>query len=116
MIEKFKKYVITRMILLKDISNYYNALKHELYDSLQFINQNRVAFDNAETLIIMDILTDGVKKGFFEITDLQGTTLVIISILKGLEIPFFGNEETFDYNTPLTLLLNILLNGLVKKL
>lgn len=114
-VEKFKIYVFTRMVFLENISNYYSVLKHELFERLQFINQNRTEIDKAELQIVSEILREGVEKKDFNISNIPQTALIIITTLKGLEIPFFGKEGKYDYKTSLTLLLEIFLNGLAVK-
>ena len=114
-VEKLKAYVFTRMSFLEGIGKYYSALKTELYEHLQFINQNRSEFDKTELTIVTNLLKEGVKKQVFDIPHIEETAFMLVTLLKSLEIPFFGKEENPDYQTPLTHLLNMLLFGIVNK-
>jgi len=114
-IAQFNIYIEARMRFLEGISNFYSVLKHELFERLQFINQHRTEFDKAELVIISGILNDGIKKGIFGKADVSETSSVILSLLKGLELPYFGSEEKTNYQASLPVLIHLLLHGLVKK-
>lgn len=114
-VEKLKAYVFTRMSFLENIGRYYSALKTELYEHLQFINRNRLEFDKAELDIVTSILKSGVEQQVFCIPNIEETAFMLVTMLKSLEIPFFGREDAPDYQTPLMHLLNMLFYGIVRK-
>lgn len=114
-VEKLKAYVFTRMSFLENIGRFYSALKTELYEHLQFINKNRCDFDKAELEIVTTILKLGVEQQVFIIPNISETAFIMVTMLKSLEIPFFGKEDAPDYQTPLMHLLNMLLHGIVRK-
>jgi len=114
-VDKFKVYVYTRMAYLEQIANYYSGMKSELLEQLPFINQNRIELDLIEMQIIAGLINEGQKNGDFEIADVQNTAQTILTVLKSLEVPFFGRLDDYDYKPELNNLMQLLLNGLIKR-
>lgn len=114
-VEKLKAYFLIRMSTLQKVSNFYDAMKNELLDQLQFINQTRLEVDKAELALVKNILDEGVKKGSFEIKDTDTTASVLVTLLKGLEIPFFAQKQFENLDVHIQNLFNILCFGIVKK-
>jgi AcrR family transcriptional regulator len=112
-LEKFTIFVHTRMSFLKRIGNYYAALRFDLMEQLDFINESRKDFDIIEIKIIEKILKDGCKSGHFIIDNIEETAATIAITFKSLEIPFFGRNAEFDYEPILNRLITILLNGIL---
>lgn len=113
--EKLKAYIFTRMEALKGVSNFYDALKNELYDQLNFIDAVREKYLHQEIELIRLILEEGKQKGIFKISDTALTAITIVNILKGLEIPLFAKEEPVDLEARINAFLHILFVGLKKR-
>lgn len=86
-IDKLKVYVIVRMKMLKELTNFYQALKKEYFDNLPEIIEIRKKFDLDELKIIEKILKEGKRKKILTIKHLRLTALAILSAIKGLEQP-----------------------------
>jgi AcrR family transcriptional regulator len=114
-VEKLKAYFLVRMNTLLNVSNFYDAMKNELLDQLQFINQIRIEVDKAELELVKGILIEGVKKNCFEIKDVETTANVLVTLLKGLEIPFFTQKKYEHFETHVNFLFDILCHGIVKR-
>jgi len=112
---KLTSYIHNRMDAFEKLGNYYSAMKHELMEHLHFINLNRVDFDVTEIEIISSILTEGVEKGSFQIDNISQVSKTILLTLKSLEIPFYGQESQNNSKELLDSLIQLLLNGLMKK-
>ncbi|MBI5538717.1 MAG: TetR/AcrR family transcriptional regulator [Bacteroidia bacterium] len=113
--EKLKAYFFTRMNTLLKVSIFYDAMKNELLDNLQFINQTRLMYDKAELQLVKQILLDGVKQNYFDIENLEITANTIVTALKGLEIPFFVQNGNADFEKNIENLFNLICFGLVKR-
>lgn len=113
--EKLKAYFFTRMNTLLKVSIFYDAMKNELLDNLQFINQTRLMYDKAELELVKQILEDGVKQNYFEIIDLETSASTIVTALKGLEIPFFVQNGNKDFEKNIENLFNLICYGLIKR-
>ncbi|CUT00104.1 TetR/AcrR family transcriptional regulator [Candidatus Chrysopegis kryptomonas] len=111
---KLRAYVITRMKALRQLANFYSALKDEYLENFKFIEKFRRKYDEEEIQTISKILSDGVKRGVFNVKDVEMTALAILIALKGFESWIFqGNirwsEKDIDN------LLDVLFYGIVKK-
>ncbi len=114
---KLKKYIITRMSLIDELSNLYSAIKLDYLNHFNFIQKYREKYDEYEILFIEQILQDGINKKEFNIDedDTKMYAYGIATALKGLEIPFFLENRYSKVNSRLDSMLNILIYGLACK-
>ena len=114
---KLKKYIITRMSLIDELSNLYSAIKLDYLNHFNFIQKYREKYDEYEILFIEQILQDGINKKEFNIDedDTKMYAYGIATALKGLEIPFFLENKYSKLNSRLDSMLNILIYGLACK-
>ena len=114
---KLKKYIITRMSLIDELSNLYSAIKLDYLNHFNFIQKYREIYDEYEILFIEQILQDGINKKEFNIDedDTKMYAYGIATALKGLEIPFFLENKYSKLNSRLDSMLNILIYGLACK-
>ncbi|MFH2094502.1 MAG: TetR/AcrR family transcriptional regulator [Bacteroidota bacterium] len=111
--DKMRAYVIARMLTLNSLSVFYEAIRHELLDYLDFINQARKHFDREETGIVEQILCEGIEKGVFSVSDSGLSADTIVTVLKGLELQFFVyNTNGTDIQTKLKEIVNLIINGI----
>jgi AcrR family transcriptional regulator len=114
-IEKLKAYFFTRMNTLLKVSIFYEAMKSEVLDNLQFMNQTRLAYDKAELELVKQILIDGINQKYFELDDIETTAGTIVIALKGLEIPFFVQNGNKNFEKDIENLFNLICYGLIKR-
>jgi len=114
---KIKKYIITRMGLINELSNLYSAIKSDYLNHFNFIQKYRVKYDEYEIIFIEQILQDGINKKEFNINEDDTKTYAygLAAALKGLEIPFFLEDRYSKVNNRLDSMLNILIYGLACK-
>lgn len=113
--KKLRAYILTRMKTINKLTNLYNALKDEYLEHYSFIEKIREKYDTDEVNIITEILKTGVEKGDFVIEDIKMTAFAIVTALKGLEIPFFINNNYAKTQKRFEGLLNVLFYGIMKK-
>lgn len=112
--KKLRTYVITRMKVLKNLVNFYSALKDEYLEHFVFIEKIRKKYLEDEIHVIKKILKRGVKQGAFVIEDLELTAFTIVVALKGLEYPLVQESEILNTDQGIDSLLKILFNGITK--
>ena len=112
---KIRTYVITRMIMLKQLANYYTAFRDEYLEQYVFIEKARKEYNEFEINLICSILQEGVAEGIFEVENTELTAEVILAALKGLEYHWTIHVpiETIEKNVDM--LLNLLLRGIEKR-
>jgi AcrR family transcriptional regulator len=113
--KKLLTYVITRMRVLKDLSNFYNALRDEYLEHFVFIEKIRKKYLKDEINTIKKILRAGVDQGTFVINDLELTACMIVIALKGLEYPLIEEIEVLSNEQGIDSLLGVLFSGIEKR-
>jgi AcrR family transcriptional regulator len=113
--EKLRAYVVTRMRRLRELANFYSALKDEYLDHYPFIERVRERDFEDEMTMFGEILSEGLEKGVFDLKDgdVEITALAVITALKGLEYPWTVNAEMPDVNEHAEALLRVLFHGIL---
>ena len=91
--DKIMQYVRTRMLHLKQLSNFYKTLTNEYLDHYFFIEQIREDFYNFENLTLSEIINEGIQKKIFTSCEVDVVVRMIAIAIKGLEYPLFGQKE-----------------------
>jgi len=109
---KLRAFVMTKMLYLKELANYYSTLYDEYLEHYSFVEKARKRNFEEEMAIVQLILDEGIKKGIFSIEDTLLTALGIISALKGLEYPWTFESDIPGLEKSVDVLLNILFKGI----
>ena len=109
---KLRAFVMTKMLYLKELANYYSTLYDEYLEHYSFVEKARKRNFEEEMAIVQLILDEGIKKGIFSIEDTRLTALGIISALKGLEYPWTFESDIPGLEKSVDVLLNILFKGI----
>ncbi len=91
--DKIMQYVRTRMLHLKQLSNYYKTLTNEYLDHYLFIEQVRGDFYNFENQTLSGIINEGIQKNIFTPCEVDVVVRMIAIAIKGLEYPLFVQKE-----------------------
>ena len=91
--DKLKAYFYSRMRTMLNLSNFYDAMKNEVLDHLDFINKIRTDIDQKELALVKAIIEEGVNRKQFEVKDLDMAAISLVTTLKGLEIPLFVENK-----------------------
>jgi AcrR family transcriptional regulator len=111
--DKIRAYVLTRMIYLKDLSNYYTTLTDEYLEHYSFVEKERKEFTEHEIDTLEEILSQGVEQSVFEMEDIRLTARMIAIALKGLEYPLIVENKSGDnMEVEINQMLDILFKGL----
>ncbi|MCD6182645.1 MAG: TetR/AcrR family transcriptional regulator [Candidatus Cloacimonetes bacterium] len=91
--DKILGYVSSRMLHLKELSNYYKTLTNEYLDHYFFIEQVREDFHTFENTILCSIINEGIAQGVFTPCDVNVVARMIAISIKGLEYPLFVQKS-----------------------
>jgi hypothetical protein len=97
------------------MTNFYQAIKSELIGQMDYINQIRKSYDEDEITLVERILVEGIKSDVFNIEDSRLAAIVLVTAMKGLEIPLFWNDGDDNVESRLKNVLKILFNGILNK-
>jgi len=113
---KLKTYIYVRMLTLKMVVNYYEAIKNDLLDNLYFVNSLRDDHFEEEILQVKTMLLEGVEIGDFTIENPDLTAKTIVTLLHGFEVPLIvKNLSDEELQKAVDEMLNILFFGIVTK-
>jgi len=113
---KLKTYIYVRMLTLKMVVNYYEAIKNDLLDNLYFVNSLRDDHFEEEILQVKTMLLEGVEIGVFTIENPELTAKTIVTLLHGFEVPLIvKNLSDEELQKSVDEMLNILFFGIVTK-
>lgn len=113
--QKLKTYILTRFRVFKKMANYYTAFKEEYLKNYSFVVEARNRYRDFELNLIKDILNYGMKKGEFEIEDVDLTAEAILTAINGFEYRFTFDVPEEDLERNLDTLLNVLFRGIEKR-
>ena len=114
--QKLKTYVFVRMLTLKMVVNYYEAIKNDLLDNLYFVNSFRSEYFEAEVGQVKNMLLDGIQKEIFTIHNPELTARTIVTALQGFEVPLIlKNLSDEEIRKGIDEMLNIFFFGVVTK-
>jgi len=113
--EKIRSYIITRMTAIKDLANYYSALREEYLKHFSFIEKARQSYDAFEITMVSTILSEGQKNGLFDIQDITLTAETMVAAMKGLEYQWSMEGSKEEIAEKVDALLKILFKGIEKR-
>ena len=112
--EKIRRYVLTRISLIKQIASFYISFREDYIVSHSIVERVRRKYDIRETEIISDILEQGAESGIFHIDDAHTVAWAFVIALKGFEYLWaIGNND--DSNEKIDDLLNVFFYGIINK-
>ena len=91
--EKLEAYIRTRFEAMKDIVIRNGNLNGVFFRDILEIEKVRNKVDKKETVMLRQILQEGVEKGLFRITDVRRAAQFLLYAMKGLEVPY--TRESF---------------------
>jgi AcrR family transcriptional regulator len=114
--DKIRNYVFIRMKYLKEMVNFYEALKNDFLGNLAFTERIRKKYDKEEQQTIKNILEEGVNQGIFKVTNTKFAAMALVTFLKGLETTMIIEQEIDmnDLEKNLDDILHILFYGMIK--
>ena len=115
--DKLRNYVLIRMTFLKEMVNFYEALKNDYLGNLAFTERIREKYDREEQQTIQVILQEGIDSGIFNLRETKVSSIAIATTLKGLETALLikNTIQTDQLENHLDQILQILYYGIVKQ-
>ena len=112
--DKFRSYAKGRMKYLKELVNYYSTLTDAYLDIYPFADEVRKDFSDFEVSTISGIFNEGVKKGIFEMENVDLTAKIITVAFKGFEYMLLTKEWDPEFEDQLDMLIDMFYRGIGK--
>ncbi|MGD9212134.1 MAG: TetR family transcriptional regulator C-terminal domain-containing protein, partial [Desulfobacteraceae bacterium] len=112
--EKIVNYIRTRYKAILEYKEKYPVLRTEYFHFYPLLDRIREGLTNYEITIITDILEEGVKKNMFRVDDVKATAKMVVTILKGVELPLVLDNENKIKASEIERFTKIFLKGIEK--
>ena len=113
-IDKVNAYVNTRMQAVRVMANYYTLVNERDVNNLDLVEKLRAKYDTEEVSVIKSLLSEGVEQNVFYVKDIDLSAVVLLTAMKGLEVPLFlEHSRTDSLETILNDMLDMLFYGIV---
>lgn len=90
--EKFREYVSERFDAMKDIVGRNGSLRAGFFRDVRKVERAQRLIAAKETVLLGEILDEGIEKGVFSIEDVKKESVIIIHSLQGLVVPFIRDR------------------------
>ena len=113
--DKLQIYILTRLDVLSNLSNFYTALRNDYFECLGLIEGIRKQYVLEEIATIKIILQEGMDRGIFNIQHIEVTAQTIISVLKSLEYDWAMEEDKEELVENITNMLDMFFYGIMQR-
>lgn len=113
--DKIRTFFANRFIYIRELANYYRTITSEYMEHYAFIEHERLKFNDWEIQALQSILSEGVKKEMFDISEPRATAIAFVFALRGLEHPILFRQDIIDTEHATDILLPVLFKGIEKK-
>lgn len=86
--EKLVRYIDCRFETMSEIVSRNGSLRAGFFRDVRKVDRARKLITDKESHLLREILKEGIDKGVFQISDLDGASLVITHTLHGLDVPY----------------------------
>lgn len=112
---KLHEYVFRRFSILKSLVNSNPAIRKDFMRNLTRVQNMRKELDEAEKLMLTKVIDEGNNSGVFHVSKPSLFSFALLQTLKGLEVPFIGQNFNDECMEILTSFHDVLMNGVKLK-
>lgn len=113
--EKLRQYIDCRFDTMREIVSRNGSLKAGFFRDVRKVDRARRIVSSREIEILGRILSEGVEKGVFDITDVQQTAAILVHAVHGLDVPYIRDnlaDQGFDKSLVKEIVNKIVTDGL----
>lgn len=116
--EKFCRYIECRLETMREIVSRNGTLRAGFFRDFRKVDRARKLMEKKEVALLREILDEGCRQGYFDISDTRKTAVLITQIVQGLDAPYIRDtissegigQEELKLQLP-----RILLTGISRK-
>lgn len=115
---KMIEYIEVHFETMQEVVSRNGSLRAWFFRDVRKVDRARKIVSRKETILLQQILKEGVDEGIFEIDNIARTALVITKTLQGLDVPYIKDdmaESGADKDDLCRTLVNLLMQGLRKR-
>ena len=115
---KLEEYVGAHFETMREVVSRNGSLRAWFFRDVRKVDRARRAVSRKETILLHQILSEGVAEEIFEIENIPRMAMVITKTIQGLDVPYIRediSETGVDKDELAKILTSILLNGLKKR-
>lgn len=116
--EKLKEYIDAHFETMREVVSRNGSLRAWFFRDVRKVDRARRIVSRKETILLQQILAEGVKEGIFEIDSIPRTALIITKTIQGLDVPYIRDDLSeigVDKDELSKSFVSILLSGLIKR-
>ncbi|MCM1490269.1 MAG: TetR family transcriptional regulator [Muribaculum sp.] len=115
---KFQEYIEAHFETMREVVSRNGSLRAWFFRDVRKVDRARRAVSRKETILLHQILSEGVAEGIFHIENIPRMAMVITKTIQGLDVPYIRediSETGVDKYELSKIFSSILLNGLKKR-
>ncbi len=115
---KLKDYIDAHFETMKEVVYRNGSLRAWFFRDVRKVDRARRIVSRKETILLQQILTEGVAENIFEIDNIPRTALIITKTIQGLDVPYIRDDLSeigVDKDELSHSFVSILLSGLRKR-
>lgn len=116
--EKLTEYIDVHFETMKEVVSRNGSLRAWFFRDVRKVDRARRIVSRKETILLQQILTQGVTEGLFAVDNIARTALVITKTMQGLDVPYIRDdisETGVDKEQLCKTFVSMLLTGLRKR-
>lgn len=113
--QKLREYIDAHFETMREVVSRNGSLRAGFFRDVRKVDRARKIVSRKETILLQQILIEGVEEGLFDIQDIPRTSVVITQTIQGLDVPYIRDnltESNVDKQDLKRTLVNLLLSGL----
>lgn len=115
---KLKEYIDTHFETMREVVYRNGSLRAWFFRDIRKVDRARRIVSRKETILVEQILAEGVAENIFDIDNVSRTALVITKTIQGLDVPYIRDDISeigVDKDQLANSVISILLSGLLKR-
>lgn len=112
---KLRNHINTHLDAVKYVVNRNGSLKADFFRDIYEVERARRKIDQAEIILIKNILEEGLEKKIFKRVDTNLSSIIIFYAIKGLEVPYIRQSLTIEFESKKSDIVDFIFTGIVRK-
>ena len=116
--QKLTEYIDAHFETMKEVVSRNGSLRAWFFRDVRKVDRARRIVSRKETILLQQILAEGVAEGLFEIESIPRTALIITKTIQGLDVPYIRDDLSeigVDKDELSKSIVSIMLSGILKR-